>query len=179
MKIKLPENPDEISSMAYDRELKEAIETSERGLAGRYISLAEFTKRAGVSKSTVSKWQERGKLVVEKINSQEVVKADNLLRMPEIRLDGKWDHQGGTIKTETKKILKKFALAGNISFTIDLGVRLALALFGLVSLDYVIPGIAKIANRHPQIRETFAKRARLLYLFAHEEYNLEPPPGEG
>ncbi len=176
-KLKLPESIAEIHDIAFNYELSEAIERDAGTETSLFIPLREFASIAGVAENTVQHWVSSGKLKYETRDSgQRIVNVNALLRMPEIQLDGDWSHQGGTIKTQTKAFLNDFALAGNKSFTIDIGVRLALALFGLIGLKHVLPGIARIANRHPRIRDEFAKNARLLYLFAHEEHNLNPEP---
>jgi len=177
VKIKLPESMSEIMSIAWDAEMARSIEQESQAMESRFITLSEFQSRAEVTDISISRWIKNGKLQVEKINNIDVVRADGLLRMPNISLAnevGNWEHQGGTIQKLTKEMLQQHALGGNMSFTIDLGVRLVLACFGLIPLKFVLPGIAKIANRHPIIRETFAKQTDLLSAFADSEHNLIP-----
>ena len=180
MKNELPESLAEIMDIGFSYEIQEAIDRDPGSPTTLFIPLREFPEVAGVAENTVLHWISSGKLKVEvRPNGQRIVNVSALLRMPEVQLKGKFAHQGGTVKTLTKEYLDKYALAGNKSFTIDIGVRLALALFGQIPLSDVIPGIAMIANRHPRIRDEFAKNARLLYLITHEEHNMNPDPSKG
>lgn len=176
MRKNLPESMAEVMDIAFAADLQRAIDSENNNLKARFITLTEFTKRAGVSEHSIQRWIKSGKLPIEVINNQRVVKASALLRMPEISLNGEWSHQGGTIKTETKIMLKEFALAGNMSFTIDLGVRLLLGLFGLIPLKFVIPGLAMLANRHPAIREIVATQAKLISEIMKQDHDLRPEP---
>lgn len=173
MKMKLPESMEEIHNIAFEHDLAKAIESTSLPLNSRWMTLSEFTWRADVNKSTVKQWVKLGKIKIALINGKQSVRADALLRMPEVRLSGERIMQCGSISEDTKEMIGDLALAGNQSFTIDLGIRVVLCLFGLIPMAAIIPGLAMLANRHPAIRETLANRARLLWLFAHKEHNLK------
>ena len=113
-----------------------------------WMSVAEFAKAAKVKPDTAYIWIYRDKVEWEMVNSEYLINPDSLLDVPRESYSGV-DKEMTTINVTCDLMdkLRRYAISGNISYTLEFATWVLFAAFGIVPHDRVIPRLVDAARR--------------------------------
>jgi len=155
-----------------DFELEKFAETdADRALSGSpdmWYTVKNFAEKAGVPTNTVYQWVNRGK-VRSDTNSHGVmmVYPPDLANVPR---PVAFDHEDrqvwtGTFSESGRKLLEKNSLGGNESFTLEMGARFLMVLFGkatMMEADHAVSELLDYCNQHPRLGKIFKKNIKVI-----------------
>lgn len=162
--IKYPSIGNEVNGQEWDS-LEKAESSALSGNLESWYSVNQFAERAHVPSNTVYQWINRNKIEHD-VNSDGIIVINpvSLIDVPrpvasrrEVR-----EVWTGTFSRTGRNILRAHALGGNESYTVEVGSRFVLALFGLLQKEQAMSELKLFCQRHPRLREVFRANVRLL-----------------
>lgn len=155
-------NPPEESPNKW-QELNE--ESALAGNLGAWYPVNQFAEKAGVPANTVYQWINRDK-VQHETNGDGLIVINPICLMdvprPVVLSDIEREVWTGTLSRPGRDLLRATSLGGNESYTVELGARLLLALFGKIDREEAVPYLEDFFARHTRLREVFKHNVGLL-----------------
>lgn len=146
-------------------ELERSAESALAGNLESWYSVNQFAEKAGVPANTVYQWINRDK--VQHDTSPDgliVINPLSLIDVPRPVVEPEIDREvwTGTLSRPGRDLLRANSLGGNESYTVELGARLLLALFGRIDKEEALGYLEEFCSRHPHLRTVLQHNVRSL-----------------